>query len=422
MFNLFNSSGNNQYNFFSSMNFADYASIRNGSYNKLVKAYYAKTDSGSSSSSTSGTKKTGDKQYWDYNEKIKNAPKKEYNYWNYNEKIKGEKAPGEKYVDIQNAAANVKSATSSMEKSGEISYEAVSSYVSRYNDLVNAAKNSGSVAINSSMRSITDYTKSNAQALAEIGITIDDKGALKIDKDTFQSASTDRVDALFKGSNSYGAKVGSRAAAIQSNAKYEAKKYGITDTGTTSGTTSSGSSSSTGNVTGNSTVSSGQLSVVRSNASNLAETVSKLSSGSNSIYKTDDEGKYDNDAIYSAVSDFVKQYNATVESAGKSNVSAIKYAALASMTDSTKANSSKLAEIGISIDAKTKTLTLDKEQLKAAGPEKVKDLFTGDYGNKISDRASAISYHANYEINKGGMYSNSGTYNYNSKSAFDAAW
>ena len=421
MFNLFNSVGNSQNNFFSSMNFADYASIRNGSYNKLVKAYYAKTDSGSSSSSTTaGSKKTGDKKYWDYNEKIKNPPKKDYHYWNYNEKIKGEKAPGEKFVDIKNAAANVRSATTSMEKSGEITYDAVSSYVSRYNDLVTATKNSGSVAINSSMRSISDYTKSNAQALAEIGITIDDKGALKIDKDTFQSASSDRVDALFKGSNSYGAKVGSRASAIQSNAKYEAGKYGITDTSSTSGTTSSGSSSSTGSVTEKPAAVSGQLSVVRSNASSLAETAGKLSSGTNSIYKTDDKGNYDTDAIYNAVSNFVKQYNATVESAGKSNVSAIKYAALASMTDSTKANSSKLAEIGITIDA-GKTLTLDKDQLKAAGAEKVKDLFTGGYGDKINDRASAISYHANYEINKGGMYSSTGNYNYSSKSAFDIA-
>ena len=115
MFNLFNSVGNNQNNFFSSMNFADYASIRNGSYNKLVKAYYAKTDSGSSSNSAStGTNRTSDKKYWDYNEKIKNPPKKDYHYWNYNEKIKGEKAPGEKFVDIKNAASNVKSPTSSM--------------------------------------------------------------------------------------------------------------------------------------------------------------------------------------------------------------------------------------------------------------------------------------------------------------------
>ena len=423
MFNLFNSVGNNQNNFFSSMNFADYASIRNGSYNKLVKAYYAKTDSGSSSNSAStGTNRTSDKKYWDYNEKIKNPPKKEYHYWNYNEKIKGEKAPGEKFVDIKNAASNVKSATSSMEKSGEISYDAVSSYVSRYNDLVNATKNSGSVVINSSMRSISDYTKSNADALAEIGITIDDKGTLKINKETFQAASSDSVDALFKGTNSYGTKVGSRAAAIQSNAKYEASKYGITDTSSTSGTTSSSSSSSSSSVTEKPAATSGQLSVVRSNASSLAETAGKLSSGTNSIFKTDDEGNYDTDAIYNAVSDFVKQYNATVESAGKSNVAAIKYAALASMTDSTKANSSKLAEIGIKIDSSKKTLTLDKEQLKAAGPEKVKDLFAGGYGNKINDRASAISYHANYEINKGGMYSSTGSYNYNSKSAFDAAW
>ena len=34
MFNFFNSAGNSQNSFFSGLNFADYASIRNGSYNK----------------------------------------------------------------------------------------------------------------------------------------------------------------------------------------------------------------------------------------------------------------------------------------------------------------------------------------------------------------------------------------------------
>ena len=182
MLNLFNSFGNSQSSFFGSMSVSDYASIRNGSYNKLLKAYYAKDSSvGSSSQSTSSTRKSGEKNYWDYNEKIKNPPKKKYNYWNYNEKIKGESAtPGEKFVDIKNAAANLQSATNSMGKSGEISYDAVSSFVSKYNELNTAAKNSGSVAINSSLRSIADYTKSNADALAEIGITMDKDGVLKI--------------------------------------------------------------------------------------------------------------------------------------------------------------------------------------------------------------------------------------------------
>ncbi len=414
MFNFFNSAGNSQNSFFSGLNFADYASIRNGSYNKLMKAYYAKNDSsGSSGSSSAGTRKAGEKNYWDYNEKIKNAPKKEYNYWNYNEKIKGESSPGKKFADIANAASSVKSSADAMEKAGEITYEAVSGYVNKYNELVQAAKNSSNAAINSSMRSISDYTKSNEKALAAIGITMDGKGGLKIDKNTFQSASSESVDALFKGSNSYGAKVGSRAAAILSTAKYQAGKYGITDTAS-AGSTSAGSTTQTPSASG------GQLSVIRSDSSRLAETAGRLASGSGALYKTDDEGNYDTDAVYDAVSSFVKQYNATVESAGKSNVAAIKYASLASMTDSTKANRSKLAAIGITIDSGSKTLTLDKEKLKEAGVEKVKELFTGGYGKTVNDRASAISSHANHEINKGGMYSSSGIYNYNVKSAFSA--
>ena len=62
MLNLFNSFGNNQSSFFGSMNFSDYASIRNGSYNKLLKAYYSKDSSVGSSSESSSTRKSGEKQ------------------------------------------------------------------------------------------------------------------------------------------------------------------------------------------------------------------------------------------------------------------------------------------------------------------------------------------------------------------------
>ena len=58
-FNISSFFGNSSTNSFSSFNFADYASIRNGSYGRLLKAYYSQAKQ--TTTTKSDTDKTADK-------------------------------------------------------------------------------------------------------------------------------------------------------------------------------------------------------------------------------------------------------------------------------------------------------------------------------------------------------------------------
>ena len=120
------------------------------------------------------------------------------------------------------------------------------------------------------------------------------------------------------------------------------------------------------------------------------------------------------DAIYKAVSSYVKQYNSLVKSTEGSNVMAIR-ASAASMTDYTKKNAEALSAIGIQINEKDKTLSIDEEAFKKADMKDVKELFQGSnsYLYQVSAKASQINYHAQYEAQKANTYNSVGAYSYN---------
>lgn len=168
----------------------------------------------------------------------------------------------------------------------------------------------------------------------------------------------------------------------------------------------------------------------KENAKALAETRTKATdlkksadafrkTGTDSVFKQTD-GKYDTDKIYSAVNDFVKNYNSVIEDADKSNVSSVKNSA-ESMIKSTTINSKMLSKIGISVGSDNK-LTLDEEAFKKADMNTVKTLFggSGSFGYQASVRASMIDYAAKNEAQKASTYNGYGTYsnNFNTGSIF----
>jgi flagellar capping protein FliD len=70
-----------------------------------------------------------------------------------------------------------------------------------------------------------NLTKTNADALSEIGISVDSKsGTLSIDEDTFKSADTAKIKSLFNGTGSYAYGVATQSSMIDSYAQYEATK------------------------------------------------------------------------------------------------------------------------------------------------------------------------------------------------------
>lgn len=180
---------------------SDYASIKNGSYGKLMKAYYG--DNGSKGNSTSKT--STDKDSKD-DTAIKSLNK------------------------VQTATDNLKSSAEAITKKETIGYDDIKAFVDDYNSLISAAnKISDNSTINRTTRLVGD-TLANNKLLRSVGITINEDSTLSVDKDTFEKANKLTVDSLFKGTGSYGDKISSQASLIKLSADRAVSKAGGTYT------------------------------------------------------------------------------------------------------------------------------------------------------------------------------------------------
>lgn len=164
-----------------------------------------------------------------------------------------------------------------------------------------------------------------------------------------------------------------------------------------------------------------QLVSERDAAKELKDSADKLlKTGKDSLFnKTEIKQKdgsvkedYDVDAIYKAVSDFVKDYNSTVEAIGNSNANSVLTTG-SSMVSFTKAMAKGLADVGITVGLNNK-LSIDEEAFKAADMSKVKSMFngTGSYAYSVASSASTIANATNSQLAQlnGSLYTNSGAY------------
>ncbi len=168
------------------------------------------------------------------------------------------------------------------------------------------------------------------------------------------------------------------------------------------------------------------LSNMQSSTDGLKESADKLlEKGSKSVFAkkditTKDENGvettrkgYDTGAIYSAVNDFVKDYNAVVKAAGNVDNKSISNR-LGYMTHNTSVNSKSLNKLGITVNSDN-TLALDKETFMKADMNTAKTLFngTGSYGYGVSAQAGMMNYTADYEANRASTYTNTGAFGNN---------
>ncbi|MBO6147815.1 MAG: flagellar filament capping protein FliD [Lachnospiraceae bacterium] len=183
---------------------ADYASIRNGSYAKLLKAHYAKQEK----------EKSG------VSDEEKAATNKAYSTVKSSaEDIKSSLSALDSASLYEKGSYTVTSASGEKSES-EYNYDAIydklSSFVDNYNSLINssASENAGSthhLALN-----LASSTARNSNLLAKVGISSDTEGKLSIDRDKLNSADVSTVKTLFSGSGSYGDSVSSRASMMMS--------------------------------------------------------------------------------------------------------------------------------------------------------------------------------------------------------------
>ncbi|MDE5938135.1 MAG: flagellar filament capping protein FliD [Lachnospiraceae bacterium] len=347
----------------------DYAAIKNGSYGKMLKSYYAKLEKQKADESgETDQKKAG---------KIKDS------------------------ASASSAAALYKSASAL----GSLNYDdrseenidkitdSVSAFIKDYNSLMKNAAKSENTTVQKQAESLYNSYYSNYKLFSKIGITMNSDRTLSLDEDTIKKALADTehgngatVKTLFGGIGSFADKAVNKASQIYRAAgdgeAVTSSKAKYAGAGSSSSTSAS-STSSTKDKDKNKTVTDASSAAA---ANTLYKSIEKL--GSMNISNTNKE------EVYKAFSSFVEDYNALINNTDKSaNSNVVNQAGyLKSIVSS---NKSAFARIGVTVNS-DKTLSIDEKKFKDADMSGVKNLFTGAYSTaeKMTDRVNQIYRYA----------------------------
>ena len=187
---------------------ADYASIKNGSYAKLMKAYYGKENTASKTAASDITKKDTTKKALAKVETATDALK---------ESADTLLAAGKNDLfaqkDITTKDENGIETTTKGYDTSAI-YNAVNSFVKNYNSVMAAVDDVSDTTVNNRTESLGNTTIANSKQLAKIGITMKNDGTLSLDKDAFMKADMSTVKSLFQGNGSYGYRVSAQSSMI----------------------------------------------------------------------------------------------------------------------------------------------------------------------------------------------------------------
>ncbi|MDE6406017.1 MAG: flagellar filament capping protein FliD [Lachnospiraceae bacterium] len=347
----------------------DYAAIKNGSYGKMMKSYYAKLKKQEAAESGETDQKNAGK--------VKDS------------------------ASASSAAALYKSASAL----GSLNYDdrseenidkitdSVSAFIKDYNSLMKNAAKSENTTVQKQAESLYNSYYSNYKLFSKIGITMNSDRTLSLDEDTIKKALADTehgngatVKTLFGGIGSFADKAVNRASQIYRAAgdgeavtSSKAKYAGV---GGSSSTSASGTSS-TKDKDKNKTVTDASSAAA---ANTLYKSIEKLSSMNISNSNKDE--------VYKAFSAFVEDYNDLVNNTSKSaNSNVVNQANY--LKNIVSGNKSAFSRIGVTVNS-DKTLSIDEKKFKDADMSSVKKLFTGAYSTaeKMTDRVNQIYRYA----------------------------
>lgn len=217
---------------------SDYASIKNGSYGKLMKAYYSSNASDEVKSAASDFKKNTTRKTTSSltADETKAYTKVQSSTDNLKESADKLLAVGTKSLfNKKDITTKDENGVESTEKGYDTAaiYRGVNDFVNNYNSVIKAAGSVDNKLISNRVTNMENSTSINSKSLAKLGITINDDNTLSIDKDTFMKADMSMAKSLFNGAGSYGYSVSASASMINYNADYTLSKA---TTYTTNGT------------------------------------------------------------------------------------------------------------------------------------------------------------------------------------------
>lgn len=198
---LFNSSSQN--NLYSSVSLAnEHKSIKNGSYGKLLKAYYSKSQNANSS---------------DWVKKNANV--------NDTKKISEVKSDA---VDVKRSVTVINNKLIDSGNQDKIK-TAIKEFADNYNSLVMAAKDSTNTSIKKQTKSLTNNTYVYSDLLKGVGITVNSDNTLSVNEDTLTQASASTLKTLFTNKGSFGDNTSTKASMIYNTANSALSTGGIYD-------------------------------------------------------------------------------------------------------------------------------------------------------------------------------------------------
>lgn len=201
------------------INLSEYASIRSGSYGKLMRSYFSMDSTEGTSKSDDSTKNT-----------IEDLATTTSTSKDSTKTLAAIESDAKELTDSAKALytrSNNKVFTKDSGGSYDTDkiYKAVKRFADDYNSMLDTAGKSSTNRISRSVSSMKNETSYNEKPLKEIGITVDEKtGRLSVDETTFKSADTEKIKNLFNGTGSYAYSVATKAAMTESYAKSEAAK------------------------------------------------------------------------------------------------------------------------------------------------------------------------------------------------------
>lgn len=210
------SSGTSQ----SSINLSDYASIKNGSYYQLLKAYYAKKSASesSSSSSSSGDSASTLAAVQTDSDSLKDSADKLI------------KTGTDSLFNKKNVTTTNSDGTTSTTYGHDMNaiYKGVKSFVDDYNSMLDSGSNSSNKNVLSQTLNMTNTTKAYSSLLSAVGITVGSDNKLSIDKDAFKAANISSIKSLFNGNSSYAYSISAKSSQINYYASTANSTYDIT--------------------------------------------------------------------------------------------------------------------------------------------------------------------------------------------------
>ncbi|MBQ6814386.1 MAG: flagellar filament capping protein FliD [Lachnospiraceae bacterium] len=234
-------SRSNTSNLFDYSLLSDYASIKSGSYSKLVKAYYSKMGNEDKTTKTDDNEKKSTSLASDTSKKLTEIKSSADDLKESGLKLM-ETGKESLFVE-KNVTTKNEDGTETTTKSYDTDaiYKAVSDFVKDYNALVESVEESDASTVKSAADNMTNIVNMYENTLGKIGITIGDDNKLSIDEKAFKAADMDDVKDTFNGSRSFAATVSSQAEFVNSAATREATKANTyTGNGTYSNNFSSG--------------------------------------------------------------------------------------------------------------------------------------------------------------------------------------